>query len=223
MDADDRLLIPDREPSVRCEDEILKAHSHEIMHNFLKLGITQLVLGLLILIGGIIIACSWPWYGPDTAAEGIWCGLFIISCGALSITARFHLNSGVVISCFVLNILSSVLTGIGVIIAGISFFSHAGSFYHHGANYVSYLALNGGLTACLVISVYLSIIFGKILSQKKSVCCFGSPMSYGGGYAMVYVPPGAEIQQTVTGAFMAVPPGQTSVQQHQLHSSPLQK
>ncbi|XP_039253913.1 uncharacterized protein LOC120330981 [Styela clava] len=204
---DDNLLVPDQEsPSF---EEMLKTHSQEIMKIFLPLGITQLVLGVVILIGGVIIAASWPDYGADSSAEGIWCGILIVVCGAMSITARYHLYSGVVISCLVLNITSAVLNAIGVVIAAISFFGAAGHHWYGGGKFVIYTALNGGLTACLVISIYLSISFGKILSQKKEVCCFGSsPYNYG-GYAMVYVPPGTEMQHTqVGGAFMAVPPGQ---------------
>lgn len=195
MDQDDvDILVPGRE-----EEEIrVDLHAKEVKSVIAKIGITQSVLGLALIIGGIIISCSWPHWGVDESAEGVWCGVFVLLSGPLSIVAYFYLHIALVITCVIMNILSSLVLLAGLTMAAMSTFENSfrTSYRPSAITWsVGFMALNIILVSCFSLSVYITVIYVKILAQKKDSYCNCYNQGTQPNYTMVYVPTSAHVPE----------------------------
>ncbi|CAH2319810.1 membrane-spanning 4-domains subfamily A member 4D-like [Pelobates cultripes] len=135
------------------------------------LGVTQIFSGILFIIFGIIF-CFLPQYGPYmyflilNSGLPFWSGVMYIISGSLSISAAVKPTLGKVRSSLVLNIISSIIAGIAIILLSIAMvFQWYRSNIFTCFYYKSSVHCEGNFNPKPVVDGILALLFIMTVSQ----------------------------------------------------------
>ncbi|ELT93110.1 hypothetical protein CAPTEDRAFT_223887 [Capitella teleta] len=135
------------------------------------LGIVQITLGILSIIFHIPTIVYH--FGTFMIGHGIWCGIFYIIAGGLTLGAVKNKNKCMIVASLTLSIIASVAASVQVslgIVGGI--LSDDYWYYDHKMNFAGQVAINSLIALFGLIAFVICIITSAL--GCKALCCSGS-------------------------------------------------
>ncbi|KAF5896762.1 membrane-spanning 4-domains subfamily A member 4A-like, partial [Clarias magur] len=157
------------------------SQTHSPLQKFLKgepkaLGVVQIMIGLLTILFGIVMAVPY-WSISVRSGVVFWGSLFHISAGSLAVSASNKLNKCVVKAALVLNIFSTIASGIAIIMLSLDLVIHHGCYsYGCGYNYASESFMNGISGVLLVFSLLQFAISIVVSAFTCKATCSNQPI-----------------------------------------------